>query len=345
MALEILSLTKDLDEFGGAQKVLMDIHRGIKQKYNAKVLGFPKFSDLHPQYHIDKSDYVRFRSPFYLNNKLLIVHDRRIITFIMGLKRLFFLNTKILYVSHCVYDTLNWASRFPNDIISISDKVTDNLINYFGLKNKNIRLIYNGIQDSGSTQVIPRIRGNKIIILYSARVYALKRQLEIVDNLKNKLSSEIEIQFAGTGPDYNKLVEKCKGSPNFKALGFIKNTNEIIKNADYLMLFSEREGLPISLIEGAMHGKPLLVNDVGGNLEVGVPGVNGFLLSDDWPGLAATLNSLTRLPDDEYLKMSLNSRKRYEDMFTYEKMVSMYLDVIDQMQPINSQAVNTNLFI
>ncbi|MDB5111186.1 MAG: hypothetical protein JWR67_2300, partial [Mucilaginibacter sp.] len=28
MALEILSLTKDLDQFGGAQKVLMDIHRG-----------------------------------------------------------------------------------------------------------------------------------------------------------------------------------------------------------------------------------------------------------------------------------------------------------------------------
>jgi glycosyltransferase involved in cell wall biosynthesis len=332
MDLEILSLTKDLDEFGGAQKVLMDIHRGIKDKYRAKVLGFPKYINLHPQYNIDESDYVRFTNPFYLNNKLLIVHDRRIITFIMGLKRLFFLNTKILYVSHCVYDTLNWASLFPNDIISISDKVTDNLISYFGLKGKNIRLIYNGIRDNCSTPILPRIKNKKITILYSARVYALKRQLDIVDKLKNKLSPEIEIQFAGTGPDYQKLVEKCAGSANFKALGFIKNTDEIIKNADYLMLFSEREGLPISLIEGAMHGKPLLVNDVGGNLEIGVPGINGFLLNDDWNGLATVLNSLTILPDEEYFKLSLNSRKRYECMFTYEKMISMYLDVIKQMQ-------------
>jgi glycosyltransferase involved in cell wall biosynthesis len=333
MALEILSLTKDLDQFGGAQKVLMDIHRGIKNEYNAKVLGFSKFSDLHAKYNIDKSEYVKFKNPFYLNNKLLIVHDRRIITFIMALKRLFFLNTKILYVSHCVYDSLNWASLFPTDIVSISGKVNDNLINYFQLKERNIRLIYNGIKDDDNTDLTyNEKKSNKIIILYAARVYGLKRQLEIVNNLANKLAPEIEIHFAGTGPDYQELVDKCKQSPNFKTLGFIENISELINKVDYLMLFSEREGLPISLIEGTMHGKPLLANDVGGNLEICVPGENGFLLEENWESLADTLNALVTLPEDEYLRMSKNSRKRYECMFTYENMVSRYIDVINQMQ-------------
>ncbi|MDB4927120.1 glycosyltransferase family 4 protein [Mucilaginibacter sp.] len=331
MAFEILSLTKDLDEFGGAQKVLVDIHRGIKNKHNAKVLGFSKFGDIHPKYKIDQHEYVKFTNPFYLNNKLLIVHDRRIITFIMTLKRLFFLNTKVLYVSHCVYDTLNWASMFPDDIISISGKVTDNLINYFGLKERNIRLIYNGIKDYGNT-TIPYKKKDKIVILYSAKIYNLKRQLEIVDNLTNKLLPEIEIHFAGTGPDYQQLIEKCKHSSNFKPLGFIENINELINDVNYLMLFSIREGLPISLIEGIMRGKPILANDVGGNLEICIPGENGILLDDSWDRLADTLNKLVLLSEEEYLKMSLNSRKRYESMFTYEKMVSMYLDVIKQMQ-------------
>lgn len=336
MALEILSLTKDMDEFGGAQKMLVDIHRGIKTEYNAKVLGFTKFTKLHAKYKIDKSEYVKFKGPFMLNNKLLIVHDRRIITFIMVLKRLFFLNTKILYVSHGTYDSLNWASLFPGDIISISTKVNSNLINYFGLKKSNIRLIYNGINDLDNVDLTYSRKNTKVVILYTAKIYGLKRQLEVVDNLKGKLSPEIEIHFAGTGPDYQELENKCKQSPNFKALGFIEDVSKVIPKVDYLMLYSIREGLPISLLEGAMHGKPLLANDVGGNLEICLPGENGFLLTPNWDELADTLNALASLPDDEYTRLSKNSRKRYEDMFTYDKMIAQYINVIKEMQHISA---------
>ncbi|MDB5011267.1 MAG: glycosyltransferase, partial [Mucilaginibacter sp.] len=89
MGLEILSITTDLDHYGGAQKVLMDVHEGIKDKYNAKVLGFVKYDALHPKYKIAESEYVKFTNPFYLNNKILIVHARNVMAFIMLLKRLF----------------------------------------------------------------------------------------------------------------------------------------------------------------------------------------------------------------------------------------------------------------
>lgn len=332
MDLEILSITADLDHYGGAQKVLMDVHEGIKDKYTAKVMGFVKFADLHPKYKIAESEYVRFTNPFYLNNKILIVHARNVMAFIMVLKRIFFLNTKILYIHHNVYSTLRWASFFPNDIISISEKVTDNLHNYFRLRGRNIQLIYNGIKDgSNGHDTTSFAQHGKIKILYSARVNNVKRQLEIVERLKNKLSPAIEIHFVGTGPDYDELVAKCNGSNNFYALGFIENTNEIIVKYDYLMLYSIQEGLPIALIEGAMHSKPLLVNDVGGNTEIGVPGVNGILLNNDWDKLAATLNGLANLPQEEYEEMKVNSRNRYEKMFTYEKMIKNYHNKIKQM--------------
>lgn len=332
MSVEILSITANLDKYGGAQKVLMNVHEGIRDKYNAKVLGFQKYKDLHPKYNIVGSEYVQFNNPFYLNNKILIVHARNVMAYIMVLKRVFFLNTKIMYVAHNVYSNYKWASFFPDTIISISEKVTDNLINYFNLKKSNIKLIYNGIKDESKDNFKLLYRNdNKIIILYSARVNEVKRQIEIINNLTNKLFPEIEILFAGAGPDYSHLVEKCNQTINFKALGFIEDMSEIIRDTDYLMLFSKQEGLPISLIEGTMLGKPLLINDVGGNIEIGVPGVNGILLDDDWESLADKLNNLVTLRQAEYLEMSLNSRKRYESMFTYENMILNYLDVIKQM--------------
>ncbi|MFD2147079.1 glycosyltransferase [Mucilaginibacter antarcticus] len=270
---EILSLTTDMDHFGGAQKVLMDVHNGIKGKYNAKVLGLVNFDKVHPKYKIDKREYVKFANPFFLNNKILIVHARNIMAVIMVIKRVFFLNTKILYVHHNVYDSLKSVSFFPNNIISISGKVTENLVNYFSLKGRNIQLIYNGIKDECPAPIAHYYAPKeKIKILYSARVNNVKRQLEIVERLKAKISPLIEIHFAGTGPDYDKLLEQCSGSINFKALGFVENPLSIISGYDYLMLYSIQEGLPIALIEGTMFGKPLLVNNVGVILKLEYPG-------------------------------------------------------------------------
>jgi len=80
-----------------------------------------------------------------------------------------------------------------------------------------------------------------------------------------------------------------------------------------------------------MHGKPLLVNDVGGNLEIGVPGLNGIELPEDWNGLADKINSIMNISAAGYQQMSSNSRKHYEAMFTYDVMVDKYVKLIDSL--------------
>lgn len=332
MALEILSTTSDLNEYGGAQKVLLDLHNGIKGKYNCKILGFTPFEQLHPKYRIQKCEYVKFTNPFYLNNKVLIVHARNIMALIMVIKWVFFLNTRIIYVAHNVYSTHSRFSFFPNDIVSISKKVTENLLGYFNLKNRKITLIYNGIMDEDTNQEVSSFKkSRKIKILYSARVIDVKRQLMIVDCLKGKLHEDIEILFAGKGPDYTQLEEKCNNTTNFKALGFVENVNNLVKEVDFLMLFSTQEGLPISLIEGIMLGKPLLVNDVGGNLEIGVPGLNCIELTENWDTLASQINSIVNLSQLDYQQMSRNSRQHYEKMFTYDVMIENYTRLINSL--------------
>jgi glycosyltransferase involved in cell wall biosynthesis len=332
MTVEILSIAKDLHLYGGQEKVLMDVHEGIKSTYNAKVLGFVKYEKLHPKYKISKAEYLQLKNPWVLNNKIVIVHGRNVMTILMVLKRIFFLNTKFIYVHHNVYNNLKAISFFPKHVISISGKVTQNLTDYFGVETKNIQLIYNGIK-AAPTNKLNKSSSTKdsVIILYAARVNSVKRQLEIVDQLNDKLNPKIEIRFAGTGPDLEKLKERCRNTKNFKALGFVDDTNQAIAQADYLMLYSKQEGLPITLIEGTLHGKPLLVNDVGGNAEIGMPGVNGILLTGGWDNLANTLNGLCDIPQEEYLRMANNSRGRYQEMFTYDKMVDNYKNKIEQI--------------
>jgi len=59
--MEVLSITTNLGRFGGAQNVLMDVHRGIKDTHKAKILGFQRFGDLLPKYGIKESEYVSAR--------------------------------------------------------------------------------------------------------------------------------------------------------------------------------------------------------------------------------------------------------------------------------------------
>jgi glycosyltransferase involved in cell wall biosynthesis len=134
------------------------------------------------------------------------------------------------------------------------------------------------------------------------------------------------------------LVEKCRDSQNFKALGFIEDINSLANEIDYFMLCSEREGLPICLIEATMQGKPILANDVGGNLEICMPGKNGIFL--DSPGnLASILNGLLSISDDEYIRMCQNSRAHYEATFKYDQMIAGYLSILNQMQKSYNRAV------
>ncbi|AMJ67853.1 hypothetical protein AXW84_22355 [Hymenobacter sp. PAMC 26628] len=154
----------------------------------------------------------------------------------------------------------------------------------------------------------------------------------LVDCLKDNLRPEIQIHFAGAGDDFDELLEACKDSKNFVALSFIENMNDLIPEYDYLMLYSVQEGLPLSLIEGISHGKPLLVNDVGGNLEIGIPGFNCFELDECPDSFIKQINNLVEVDKDKYYQYSINSRKHYLDNFTYPVMIEKYRHLIDNLE-------------
>lgn len=220
-------------------------------------------------------------------------------------------------------------SVMPKTVVAISDEGVRNLYQFFGVPLQNIHKIYNCVED-----IHPKphksYNGGVVKILYPARINGQKRQLEIVEHLKGKLSDKIKILFAGTGPNYEALQEQTKNDPHFECLGYRSDIYQLLQECDYMMLFSGHEGLPITLIEATMMGCPIICSRVGGNAEIVENEKNGIALDkDDWAGLVEKLNSLELICEDKYTLMCKYNRRIYENRFTFDKFKKEYCKLLD----------------
>lgn len=323
----VYSLIYKLHEVSGVQKVLLDIHDGIKKVYSAKIAGFMSYRDLAKYISIPENEYKQIKSIVELKNSVILTHERIASSKCVILNKLLLLKINHIHVQHSTYESLRMISFYPRHIVSISDKITQNLVNYFRIPQNNIFKIHNGIVDTCNKEFALRKKDGFIRIAYIARVDPLKNQVQIVRRFKNSLSDRVIIDFIGSGPLLDELQCITKNSKQFNSLGYQSNVVSMLKSYDYVMLFSEKEGLPITLIEGAMCYKPLIVNDVGGSLEIGIPAKNSFC-AKNWNELLELLNSLETLTDEEYERMARSSREIFNNNFTYHKMIKKYNGLI-----------------
>lgn len=327
---KIYSFNSELHMVTGVQKVLMDIHNAIKKNYDAKIVGLKDFQKISPELGIERNDYVKFRNPFLFHNSIVIVHERKFLVFFWFLKNIIRQNIEIVYVHHNLFYDKVKLTILPQYVVSISDKVTENLIKVFHADENRIRKIYNCTKDIHPRPHKLMNANGEIRIIYPARINDTKRQIEIYQRLKNQVNPRIKILFAGLGPRYDELKKITEGDNQFVALGFQSNVCQLLQDCDFMMLFSKHEGLPISLIEANMCGTPVVCNDVGGNAEIVHNGVNGFVVNE-WDELVNVLNNLPNMTEEEYKRLSTNGRRLFEDNFTFDQFKKNYCDLIEDI--------------
>jgi glycosyltransferase involved in cell wall biosynthesis len=104
--------------------------------------------------------------------------------------------------------------------------------------------------------------------------------------------------------------------------GWMENMSEVYAQAAIVCLPSYREGLPITLIEAAACGRPIVTSDVPGCREVVRHGENGLLVPvRDAVALAKALMDLLQSPNTRS-KMGRCSRKIAEKEFSMELVIS-----------------------
>lgn len=93
---------------------------------------------------------------------------------------------------------------------------------------------------------------------------------------------------------------------------------------------SSSEGLPVSIMEAASFGIPILATDVGGTGEIVQDGKNGFLLPCDVSPekLAQTLEQTFRMPKAQADALRRGSRKIWEENFCSERNYARFSEEI-----------------
>lgn len=329
----IFQLNTELHKITGIQRVILDIHTAIKDAYEAKIVGFRPWEKVNRSLNIQQNEYLKLCNPFILRNSIIIVHERRLLPFIWILTHIPLFGIKSIYVHHNELYGNKFLSLFPKHIVAISDAGIQNLTTYFNVPYSNITKIHNCVMDNGTKTLRKRkFSQTAIRILYPARINQVKRQIEIVNHLKNQIDKRIKIYFAGIGPQYDELKKLCEGNEQFSVLGFRNDIQRLMcENYDFVMLFSKHEGLPISLIEANKVGIPVICNSVGGNQEIVNHGFNG-IIAENWETLIAAINELPSMTQSEWNRMSQNAYNIFLQKFNFETFKKKYINLLNSIK-------------
>ena len=157
---------------------------------------------------------------------------------------------------------------------------------------------------------------------------------------KNVVSTRKDVTFiaVGDGPQYNyylnKIEEKYKN--NIRLIGKRIDVESIINIFDIGILTSficnaHGEGISNSIMEYMALGKPVIATNCGGNPELVINNVTGFLVTPK--NLNELVNKINYLLDNENVAVEMGKagKLRIEKDFSSGKMVNNYLDIYKNM--------------
>jgi glycosyltransferase involved in cell wall biosynthesis len=112
-----------------------------------------------------------------------------------------------------------------------------------------------------------------------------------------------------------------------------QNFTKLISEYHYVMLFSQKEGLGLTLVESCMVGRPVITRGNDGCeacAEVCIDQYNGFV-TNTIEELEKCLNSLVKVNSQKYDELSVHAREIYNQKFQLQTMLSKYVDYLENI--------------
>lgn len=218
-------------------------------------------------------------------------------------------------------------------IITVSNATKYSLVNFYGVKENIIEILYNGV-DIKKYDSINVKHSNDNQIIFVGRLAPHKHVdhfIKILYEIKDSFSN-IHLVIVGKGSEKEKLKMQVKeyGLEKFVTFKEDLTDEELIKElkkSEILILPSTREGFGMVLAEANCCYKPVITYSSGGTVEVVENEHNGFLI--DANDIETFKNRTIELLKDKNLQkqMGLNGRKKVENYFDWEKIVDEYITI------------------
>jgi len=239
---------------------------------------------------------------------------------------------------HCI-DLEAW--RGVDHLIVVSQNLKEEMMKK-GISNEKISVVYNGVDNEflkendykTSLMILNKYGISNHYCLYVGRLTSRKG----VDYLLYAMKKirEIHCVVVGDGPQREYLFSLTKTIGIQKRVTFTgyvpkEDLKHLYAAADFLVLPSLAEGLPLVILEALATGTPVIASRIAGIPDIISDGYNGIMVPPrDVDALSKSMQKLACDPELRE-KMSHNARRTINEKFSWKNVAKEVLTVYDKV--------------
>ena len=191
-------------------------------------------------------------------------------------------------------------ATITSQLLAVGDKVREDLLKAGIGKKEKFGLIPPGLEIGilplkTESKAFYALNNNRLQCAFIGRITQIKRPDRFLDVVSEIKTRDINLDFfiAGDG----ELLEACRKRITAEelpvvVLGWQSNIERVLSAADIVVLTSDNEGTPLSLIQAGMAGLPVVTTNVGSVPEVVLNNVTGIITELDVQQIANALENL-----------------------------------------------------
>lgn len=242
------------------------------------------------------------------------------------------------------YALLRLTRAIPDRVICVSEAVRQVALERELLDPSRTIVVHNGVEpaeniaeERSATRWKLGVSDDSLIV---GMVANFNRSVKGVSYFLDAIPSIVQVVpstrflILGTGTEELDLRRKAKalGIDAYVIFGgYQQEVGRYYAIMDVSVLTSLSEGLSITLLESMSYGLPVVVTRVGGNAEVVVDGVTGYLVQPrDVPEFVGRVVELLRNPDLR-ARMGQEGRRRVEQQFQIRDVADRYLAIYSEL--------------
>jgi glycosyltransferase involved in cell wall biosynthesis len=173
--------------------------------------------------------------------------------------------------------------------------------------------------------------GSEFVWLAVGRLVIQKDYPTLFNALEQLPTHRFVVLIAGDGPLEADLRVECtrrRLNDKVRFCGAREDIVDLYNAADAFVMSSDSEGLPMALLEAASVGLPAVVTDVGGNSDIVVDGITGYIVPPSKPvQLAAELQRIMEASPESRESMSRAARRHCQQNYRIAAIIESWLDL------------------
>lgn len=346
----ILYFTRTMN-LGGTEKVILQLCEVMKDGFNKIIvcssggINVEKLTQMGIKHYyipdIEKKDIKTFIKVFkellnILNEEninIIHTHHRmaafytRVLKFI---KRFIFINN-----SHNTFYDKKFLTRFSinrANNIAVGERVKENLCDFYGICEKNIKVIYNAVEsfeeDVKPLEILQQYKeAGYFLVGNIGRISEQKGMEYFIKAAKLVLKKIDKIKFfiVGDGEDkekIKKLIVDLNLENEVILLGYRNDIQNVMSQLDLIVLSSLWEGFPLTPIEAFSVKKTIIATNVDGTSEIVKNNFNGILVEAS--KYEQIKDGIIEMYNNGKMRESYekNAYKTYMNNFTLDKFIS-----------------------